>query len=216
MTFADRLIVLNTTKTGDKSLVVHCLSRSCGRRNFIVSAGKNGPAALFLPLNIISAEVVENSRSSLWRLRSPSSESPLAGIRNSPVKNVISLFVSEVLYRILKEGSGDADLFDWCVTRILTLDALTENYSNYHLRFLLELCSAMGFSVSEESIAPFAGEQLKNLCALIAGDSAESLLVPLRGEDRSAIAAILLEYLGYHSEMNLNVRSLPVLREIFS
>ena len=43
----------------------------------------------------------------------------------------------------------------------------------------------------------------------------ESLLLPLSGEMRNEIAGMLLDYLGFHLEMNLNIRSLRVLRELF-
>ncbi|MBR4822846.1 MAG: recombination protein O N-terminal domain-containing protein, partial [Bacteroidales bacterium] len=36
------LVVLNSTKLGDSSLVLHCLSREYGRRSFIVAVRKGG------------------------------------------------------------------------------------------------------------------------------------------------------------------------------
>ena len=41
---------------------MHTLSREYGRRGFIVRPGKKTAAALFLPLNILEADVVENPR----------------------------------------------------------------------------------------------------------------------------------------------------------
>jgi hypothetical protein len=54
------LIVLSTTKVGEKALVVHTLSREWGRRGFLVHSGAKAGMSRFLPLNILEAEVVEN------------------------------------------------------------------------------------------------------------------------------------------------------------
>ena len=50
---------------------------------------------------------------------------------------------------------------------------------------------------------------------LLQRDFASSLLLPLSGEQRSSVAALLLDYIGYHIESQLEIRSLGVLRELF-
>ena len=63
------LIVLATTPVGENAVVVHTLSREYGRRGFMLRPGKKAGMALFLPLNILEADVVENPKSQLWSLR---------------------------------------------------------------------------------------------------------------------------------------------------
>jgi DNA repair protein RecO (recombination protein O) len=215
MIFADQLIVLHSTRTGEKSLVMHCLSRRLGRRSFLVTAGSKVPQALWQPLSLLNAELIENPHSDLWRLRSLVAEEPLSGIRSNPAKNAVSLFMSEVLYRVMRSGTGDAAFFDWCAAQIRLFDSLEEHYASFHLCFLLGLCRELGFAPDAGSIAPFAGPCLGRLTTLCSADTATALLLPMKGEDRSAIAAVLLQYLSYHAECNLEVKSLAVLREIF-
>lgn len=208
------LIVLNTTKTGDSSLVVHGLSREYGRRSFITSAGKSGTMARYLPLNILEAEVSENRKSDLWRMHGASTAYPLSGLRRSIAKNAICLFMSEVLYRAVREGTEDG-LYNWCRNSILTLDAMEADFSNYHLRFLLELAVCMGFSPEAEDLEPFIGEYAPQANSLLHLDFASCMLMKLNGKTRNAIAEGLVRYLGYHLDYPLNIRSLPVLRELF-
>lgn len=210
-----QLIILNTTKVGERSLVLHTLSDEWGRRSFITTVRKGCGMALYQPLSIVDAEIVENPRSELWRARALSAAYPLTGIRTSPGKNAITLFMAEVLYRTLREGAHEGDLFFWCERSILTLDALGGDYANYHLRFLLEFATALGFSPSPEDLMPFAGEHLARLRDLLQADFGTCMLVPLNGEVRSEIARILLKYLGYHTESRIEVRSLRVLQELF-
>ena len=123
--------------------------------------------------------------------------------------------MSEVLYRTVREGAREEGLFEWCERSVLTLDALQGDFANYHLRFLLELAAALGFSPSWEDLAPFAGEHLANVRELLRADFGASLLVPLSGEVRNEIAELLLRYLSFHSESRIEARSLRVLRELF-
>ena len=210
-----RLIILNTTKIGERSLVLHALSPDWGRRSFITSVPKGGGMALFQPLTILDAEVRENPRSELWRVHALSASHPLAGIRTSAAKNAMTLFMSEVLYRTVRDGAREDGLFEWCERSILTLDALQGDYANYHLRFLLEFAAALGFSPALEDLMPFAGERLGEVKALLQSDFGACMLIPLSGETRSEIAEILLRYLGYHTETRIEARSLRVLRELF-
>ena len=215
MVHASEFILLATTKVGDKSLVVHTLSPEWGRRSFIASVSGKTPMALFQPLSIIDGEVVENSKSDLWRLRELSAGEPLGGIRNDIRKNTMTLFMSEVLYRTLKDGTYEEGLYEWCRHSILTLDALGSDFSNYHLRFLLEFAGALGFSPALEDLAPFAGEHLQVVKQLLVSSQAQSLLIPMNGAQRNAVAALLLDYIGYHTESQINVRSLQVLRDLY-
>ena len=210
-----RLIILNTTKIGERSLVLHALSPDWGRRSFIASVPKGGGMALFQPLSVLDAEVKENPRSELWRVHALSASHPLTGIRTSAAKNAMTLFMSEVLYRTVRDGAREEGLFEWCERSILTLDALEGDYANFHLRFLLEFAAALGFSPSLEDLMPFAGERLGELKALLRSDFGACMLIPLSGETRSEIAEILLRYLGYHTETRIEARSLRVLRELF-
>lgn len=171
--------------------------------------------ALFLPLNILEGEVSENPRSDLWRVRHLTAVSPLGGIRSSVSKNTMTLFMSEVLYRTVRDGAMEEGLFDWCKRSVLTLDAMQGDFSNFHLRFLLEFAVALGFSPSPADLAPFAGEHLREIRFLLEHGFAESMLLPLNGVTRNEIAEILLQYIGYHSDCRLNIRSLAVLRELW-
>ena len=213
MTLSTRIIVLNTTKVGDNNLVVHALSPSLGRRSYIAGVGRKGTAALYMPMGILDAEVTENPKSELWRMHGVSAVYPLGGIRGNLSKNSMTLFMAEVLFRTVK-GDAEPGLYDWCEKSILMLDGLQENFANYHLRWLLELCGALGFTPSVEDIAPFAGAHLHEIQALM-GKFEESLTVPLNGNARSGIADSLLRYLSAHLETSLNIRSLAVLSELF-
>ena len=170
---------------------------------------------MYLPFSVLDAEVLENRKSDLWRLRGVSAAYPLNGVRSDFNKNAITLFMSEVLWRAVQDGAAEEGLYDWCERSILTLDALEGSFANYHLRWLMELAGVLGFSPSFESLAPFAGENLQVIGDLLSAGFEEFLVYPLNGSRRSAIAGSLLRYLSAHLEIPLNIRSLDVLGELY-
>lgn len=209
------LIVLATTKVGDNAMVVHTLTREWGRRGFLVRSARKAGTALFLPLNILEADVLENPKSELWTLRNIVLKDALGGIRGNLHKNTMTLFLSEVLFRTIRDGVNEDGLYDWCVRSILTLDALESCFSNYHIRFLLELAGALGFGPGFDDIAPFCREHLPQMRQLLNASFTESLLIPLSGSTRNALCEELLQYLSYHTESAIQVKSLAVLRELY-
>lgn len=209
------LIVLNLTKLGETSIVLHTLSREYGRKSFVIKVSRKTSMSLFLPLNILEADVQESNKSTLWRAGSITARYPLAGIRSNMYKNTMTLFMSEVLYRTIKEGANEEGLFDWCAKSILALDALQSDFSNFHIRFLLEFAVILGFSPSADDLAPFAGQYYPILKKFVSASFAETMLMPLNGETRNALSEILLKYISHHSECALNIQSLKVLRELY-
>jgi DNA repair protein RecO (recombination protein O) len=217
MTTNTELIVLHTTKFGENSIVLHTLSKEYGRRGFLVrGVGKKSMTSLFLPLTVLEADITESSRSKLYTARNLSSKYPLNGIRGNMFKNSMTLFMSEVLYRAVKEGCNEQGLYEWCEKSIQLLDSIESDFSNFHIRFLLELAIALGFSPEAQDLRPFTGDHFPIVERFIQGSFAESMLIPLSGQVRNEIAEEILRYIEFHSESAVNVNSLKVLRELFA
>ena len=217
MTQNTELIVLHTTKFGENSLVVHTLSKDYGRRSFLVKgAGKKSMMSLFLPLNVLEADILETNKSTLFTARNLTAKHPLLGIRNNMFKNSMTMFMSEVLYRVVKDGAYEQGLFEWCEKDILLLDAIQTDFSNFHIRFLLELTVALGFSPESQDLMPFVGEHYPAVEKFMTLPFADSMLIPLNGAARNEIAEEILRYIEYHTESSVNINSLKVLRELFA
>lgn len=215
MTSDDKVIVLNTTKLRENSIVLHTLSRTYGRRSFLVRVGAKARMSFFLPLNILEISVTENPRSDLWYAKVSGATFPLNSIRGDIYKNTMTLFMSEVLFRTVREGALEEGLFDWCEKRILTLEALDSDFSNFHIRFLLELCVALGFRPEAADMLPFSGDNQDIIEQFMQSSLPGSMLIPLSGALRNEIASSIIRYLEFHTESTIHIRSLSVLRELF-
>ena len=215
MTTNTELIVLHTTKFGENSIVVHTLSRDYGRRSFLVRGTGKNVMSLLLPLNILEADITESAKSTLYTARNLAPRHSLLGIRNNLYKNTMTMFLSEVIYRTVKEGGQEHGLFEWCRRQILLLDAMDTDFSNFHIRFLMELAIALGFSPESTDLMPFVGENHKVVSQFMSSSFAESMLIPLSGSVRNKICEDVLRYIEYHTESTLTINSLKVLRELF-
>ena len=210
-------ILLHTTKYGENSIILHTLSREYGRKGFFIkSMPRRSATSLFFPLSILEADIFETNKSRLFTARNVASRYSLTGIRNSIGKSAITMFVSEVLYRVIKDGMQDAALYDMCVRNILLLDAMESDFSNFHLYFLLEFIISLGFSPELHDLEPFLDERLPLAADFIGKPFSEAMLVPMTGEVRNDIAERLLKYIEYHTESSVKVNSLKVLRELFA
>ena len=211
------LIVLHITKVGENSIVVHTLSKEYGRRSFMVrGVGKKSVMTLFQPLSFLEAEVVESSRSSLYTARNVVSRHPLSGIRENMFKNAMTMFMSEVLYRTVKDGAYEPGLFEWCEKSIILLDAMKSDFSNFHISFLLGFSIALGFSPEPQDLMPFVGDHYPIIERFMKESFAESMLIPLSGQTRNEMAEEILRYIEYHTDSSISINSLKVLRELFS
>jgi len=215
MTGSTSFILLHTTRFGENSIVLHTLSKEYGRKGFVVRSVSKKMMSLLLPLNILEADVTDSGKPGLLPVRNISVSCPLMGIRNNLFKNTMTMFLSEVLYRVVKEGTAEPGLYEWCERQIMLLDAMETDFSNFHLRFLLELSIALGFSPQSEDLRPFLGDNQPFIEQFMSTSFAESMLIPLSGILRNEICEGVLRYIEYHLESTLTINSLKVLRELF-
>ncbi len=211
------IIVLHVTKCGESSAVVHTLSREYGRRGLLVRGlGKKASMGRFLPLNILEADIQPPKYSKMYTVKNIVPKYPLNGIRNNLFKNSMTMFMSEVLFRVIKEGAVEDGLYEWCEKNIMLLDAIDSDFSNFHIRFLLEFAVALGFSPETEDLMPFVSDHCQTVGRFMKESFAESMLIPLSGPVRNEIAEGILRYIEYHTDSALNINSLKVLRELFA
>ncbi len=236
-----RAIVLHTLKYGDNALVAYLLTDTLGRQNYLVpgvrsSRGRGNKAAHYQPLGLLEIEGYEVPGGQMHRIREVRNPLILTDLRSSPSKNAIALFISEVLYRLIKQVEPDSPLFEFVWASVAALDALSDEpgVANFHLWFLVRLSSFLGFYPGNEyregmwfdiregvftthpgdvhlAIEPAGAAILGRLMELPVERLAE---LPLAGVQRNEFLTSLLAYLGYHLDIH-SVQSLAVLREVF-
>ena len=93
------------------------------------------------------------------------------------------------------------------------------NVANFHLWFLAGFCTVMGFGPAREGL--FDGcdllhaDNLALLRQLTAAEFTEAMAIPLTGARRRDFCEQMIRYISYHLGINLNLRSLDVLHELY-
>ena len=134
-----RGIVLHAIPYNDKYSIIYMYTEAFGRASYLVarSRGKKSTVskALFMPLSVLEMEVEHLNKRDLHRIRETKLCYPLTEVFCNPVKNVLALFLAEVLFRVVKDTEPDQRLFDYLYESIRLLEYVDKGVANFHLVF---------------------------------------------------------------------------------
>jgi len=237
-------IILHFTKYGDSGAIIHAVDSIAGRQSYFFrgigkSRGGSAPAH-FHPLNVLDVLTAQSPHGSMPYLKEYSPIFQLDSIRCDISKNSIALFISEVIYRSLRSDDGDTGLFSWLAELIVKLNSVKESPANLHLWFLAGYSIKSGFRpkdnydrlnapifdiISAQFRLPtsidnpdalFTADESLLLHRLLNSTLEEALTIPLSATRRQAFAKRMIRYLSYHFGVDLDIRSLKVLHDIFA
>ena len=132
-----RGIVLHSIPYNDKYSIIYMYTEAFGRASYLVarSRGKKSSVskALFMPLSVVEMEVEHLNKRDLHRIRETKLCYPLTDVFCNPVKNILALFLSEILFRVVKETEPDSRLFEYLFESIQLLELSDKGVANFHL-----------------------------------------------------------------------------------
>ena len=155
MTHKTKGIVLRAIKYGETSLVVTVFTELFGVQAYLVNgvrtAKKAGAkAALYQPGAILEMEVYHNDLRSMHRIKEANWAFLYQHILSNVVKNSITLYMMELLYKTLKQPEENTDLFYFCEDALQQLDAAPNKIAaNFALYFTLHLTHFFGFRIND-------------------------------------------------------------------
>jgi len=178
-------IVLSLQPQSDKAHILHAYTRVGGRANYkVYGLGRKNTAGKYSPLSIVQLTTDERSIRTAQLTFVPRS------LITDPYKRTIALFISEVLYHVLRHPMPDEPMFAFVEQAIEELDR-TDEPQNFHIVFLAGLAAKLGFAIEEE------------------------LPLPQTRSERQKTLQHLCAYFAEHVETWQNPRSLDVLMEVF-
>jgi DNA repair protein RecO (recombination protein O) len=152
-----RGVVLHTIKYGDTGLVAWVLTDVGGRQTYMVqgvrsSRGHGNKAALLQPMFLVEFEGLESRRAEMHRFRELRAAVPLRTVPFDVRKSTVSLFMAELLYRLVREVEVNSPLFDFVWGAVCALDGLDSatGVANFHLWFMVGLARHLGFFPGNE------------------------------------------------------------------
>ncbi|MEP5614362.1 MAG: DNA repair protein RecO [Cyclobacteriaceae bacterium] len=218
-------IVLNYIKYGDTSIIVRILTEELGYGSFIVNSIRSQKSKKsighFQPFSILELVVYVKESRDIQRISDFKNHIPLHAIHQNFTKSAITLFLTEVLSKLLQsEPSSNPDLYHFISDSIKEFDALSSGVENFHLQFLLKIATHLGFAFDEfetlftsiDKLVPHAdGEHvLEKLIIEPYGISLE-----VNRTVRNEIIDIMLDYFQHHVNLP-RPKSLTVLRSVLN
>ena len=215
------MILLHTTKYGDSSIILHGFTREQGRKSFIIrGVGKkkgSSSTALLHPLSILETELRPGAEYSIAQLKDYSAKYPLHSLRSNVIKNTIAIYMSELLYRTLRDSEGDPALYDFIEKAILTLNSLEGSTPNFHIWFTIKYISMLGFMPDSSSLFAFdifTPQERELLTRFLTSGIEELLLLPLKRETRNEFIGTLVKFLEQSLGQRIEIKSLNVLHQV--
>ena len=241
MLIESRGIVLRLVRYSDTAMIADVLTREAGRVSFVVHISRSGRSgvrhALFQPLAILDLSWEQRARLGVVKAKSAQVAMPLQSIQTDVRKATVALFLSEFLYYAVRTETAPGPIFEYIVASIEWLNAAERQYSNFHLVFLLHLARFLGFEPNMEDAASGRWFDLETATFTSLRpvhthciEPADAALLPrlmrmnygtmhlfqFSGQERSRLLEHINTYYRLHLPSFPELRSLGVLREMFS
>ncbi len=235
-----RGVVLHTVKYGESSVIVYMLTDVFGRQSYMVQGirdrgGRGNKGALFQPMFLLEFEGKLPRNGELHRLGDIRTSIPLCSIPFDPRKSTISLFMAELLYKVVREVEPHSPLFDFVHSSVEALDLMEEGVANFHLWFLTGLSRLMGFCPGNEytegawldipeglftrvkpthnHLLSAENTRLLDRLSTLRPDALAELR--LSRSQRVEYISGVVNFLGYHLDSIHKVESLRILHDVF-
>jgi DNA repair protein RecO (recombination protein O) len=233
-------IVLNQIKYTDSGIVTQVFTRKYGRQSFLIKGVRNRKSgkhsSLFRPLTILDLVIYYKESRSMQSIKEISLEYAPADIYNNILKSSIAIFIGEVLTSVLREEGQQNELFDFIRNSVVYLDERKEEFSNFHIAFLVALCSYLGIEPGKRSdvnnkvfdmvngtfvaIPPahgiYSDTGVSGILAEFFQSSWDNMnQVSLTGKMRNDVLTELLRYYSVHLPSLKKINSIGILKEVF-
>ncbi len=217
-------IVLRFVKYKETSVIATIYTIDKGVISVIANSVRNkngkGKIALFQPLSLVEIVIYYNPSKSISRISEISSYHPLHNLRQDAVKSSISIFITEMLNKCLKEEEANPPFFNFIQNSIIHLNEQQSEVQNFHLIFLLKFSLFLGFK--PHSTNDFV-QQITNSSFYLNNTNAITLEILLKANyetplnlestTRFKILADLLEYYQHHIDIG-KINSIEVLHTL--
>lgn len=221
MIFKTRGVVFRFTKFQETSIIVTIFTEIFGLQSYIVngvrSKSSKNKIALYQPLTLLNLVVYHREHANIERIKEIACAHPYRTLTSDVRKSALAMFINELLNKTVKDESHIAEIFQFIVDSLITLDSLETGYENFHLLFMIKLSRFLGFGAYHvnEIIGGKTtdNETEKLLEGLLSADYNTALKI--NNMQRRTILDLLIKFYHEHMESLGEIKSMQVLREVF-
>lgn len=150
MLVSTEAIALSSQKYSESSIIFKALTKSDGIKSYLIRGirakkNKTLSPALFQPLTVLEIDANHKNKGGLETIKSAKILKPYKNIPYDIIKNSMTLFISELIVKCVKEEEKNEELFDFIVSSFMWLD-MSENHQNFHIHFITKFLKYLGIS----------------------------------------------------------------------
>ena len=215
-----RGIVLNYIKYGDTSIICKIYTEQFGLQSYIINGirkSKSKNIGLFQPLNILDLVVYHKKTSGLQRIKESKLDYAYKTLHLDMKKISVCFFLSEFLTRISQNDDDQKDNFDFIKDSLIVFDRLEVNYSNFHIQFLIKLSKYFGIDIGNSK--HLTAENVKddiNLFVDACINNSYEVKIKSNNILRNNVINLIIEHYSRNLDININLNSTNILKEIFN
>lgn len=229
MLYKTRGIVLNYMKYRETSIIARIFTELFGRQSYIIHGVRARKPryniALFQPLMPLDMVVYHKKHASIQRVAEVRCHWPIGGLLGDIRKAAIATFLTELLTKVIHEEEHNESLFYFLLHAVVKLNEQVTGYESFHLRFMLQLCSYLGFGIKatqeiNEQLSRsglhigFSKTEIALLDALLAGKFDQDMAIS-KATNRHLTTG-MVKYYQLHIDALDTLKSLKVMQEIGS
>ena len=221
-----RGVALSYIKYRETSIIAKIYTEAFGIQSYIVNGVRSKNAktkmSFFQPLTLLDLVVYHNKKKEINRIAEIKCNFVFHSVPFSIKKTTIALFITELLGQTLVEEGENEQLFEFLSDAISTLDLMEKDYENFHIRFMIHFAYFLGIKPQSgqmilyetghaKSYNPEFSDKLEELI-----NSNYSQVIGLNKKERSELLTVLVHYYQLHYDSIKEMKSLQVLKEVFS
>lgn len=144
-----RGIVLKTINHSESSVICQIFTEKFGLQSYIIHGVKKNKAKIHYnilqPLHLLEMVVYHKNNGNIQRITEARQVPLFQRIPYDVAKSSIAIYLTEVLFKCLKQQGADDYLFEYIYSAVSWLDSSPTTPANFHLYFLLRLSKFLGF-----------------------------------------------------------------------
>jgi DNA repair protein RecO (recombination protein O) len=233
-------VILHIIKYSEGSIIATVYTGDYGRQAYIINNPRRkvyGKRPALQPMFLVELVAYHKDSRDVQRIKEIKNYPVYQNIPFDISKSTQSLFLSEILYKTLREQESSPELFSFIKNSFLFFDLAEGPAVNFHLYFLFHLTEYLGFLpgmnkaglngwfdmrqgliVPYEPVHPFfiSKEATKVLYILSTLKLKELKELKILRSMRGYLTEKLVEYYRLHMENLGEIKSLKVLHEVFA
>lgn len=234
-------IVFKSLKYSESSLILDIYTYEKGLRSYIISGVRNKKSKTKAGIMQISSmvEIVayDKNQNSLQRIKEIKPSYLYKQVPFNVIKSSLAIFMMELCRKGIKESEHNVSLYNFVEAWLIHLDTSENKLSNVPLVFMIQLADEIGFglqnnyannktifdlkggsfvsdSVSVESYIDHESSEV--LSRLLSSDINTYHNVLIKKQVRSSLLSSLIKFYQWHIDNFNELKSLDVLKTVFS